>query len=102
MKYKPNRGGHGPGFLRDAFQEWVEEEAQEKNTVIIDDEENHSSGSVDSCGIALTFCLMVIVVCLIFPPAQPMPKQCGISNVVFKFARKKKKEKLNHDKLLKK
>ncbi len=39
MKYKPNRGGHAPGFLRDAFQEWVEEEDQEKNTVIIDDEE---------------------------------------------------------------
>jgi hypothetical protein len=30
MKYKPNRGGHAPGFLRDAFQEWVEEEDQEK------------------------------------------------------------------------
>ena len=39
MKYKPNRGGHAPGFLRDAFQEWVEEEDQEKNTVIIDDAE---------------------------------------------------------------
>jgi hypothetical protein len=63
---------------------------------------SHSCGSVDSCGIAQTFCLARIVVCLIFLPAQPMPKQCGISNVVFKFARKKKKEKLNHDKLLKK
>jgi hypothetical protein len=31
-----------------------------------------------------------------------MPKQCGISNVVFKFTGKKKKERLNHDKLLKK
>ena len=37
MKYKPNRGGHAPGFLRDAFQEWVSD--QKKHTVIIDDEE---------------------------------------------------------------
>ena len=39
MRYKPNRGGHAHGYLRDTFQEWVEEENQEKNTVIINDEE---------------------------------------------------------------
>ena len=37
MYYKPNRGGHAPGFLRYAFQEWVSD--QENETVIIDDEE---------------------------------------------------------------
>ena len=35
MRYKPNRGGHAPGHLREAFQEWTED--QESNVVMIDD-----------------------------------------------------------------
>ena len=59
MNYKPNRGGHGPGFLRDAFQEWVEEEDQERKTVIIDDEEkplNWLLGQLWNCTDILPGC----------------------------------------------
>jgi len=59
MNYKPNRGGHGPGFLRDAFQEWVEEGDQEKKTVIIDDEEkplNWLLGQLWNCTDILPGC----------------------------------------------
>lgn len=59
MKYKPNRGGHAPGFLRDAFQEWVEEGDQEKKTVIIDDEEkplNWLLGQLWNCTDILPGC----------------------------------------------
>jgi len=59
MKYKPNRGGHAPGFLRDAFQEWVEEGDQEIKTVIIDDEEkplNWLLGQLWNCTDILPGC----------------------------------------------
>jgi len=59
MKYKPNRGGHAPGFLRDAFQEWVEEGDQERKTVIIDDEKkplNWLLGQLWNCTDILPGC----------------------------------------------
>ena len=35
MKYRPNRGGHAPGHLREAFQSWLNSDREE--TVEIDE-----------------------------------------------------------------
>ena len=37
MNYKPNKGGHAPGHLRDAFCVWIEEE-NSSLTIKLDDE----------------------------------------------------------------
>ena len=37
MNYKPNKGGHAPGHLRDAFCEWIEE-GNSSMTIKLDDE----------------------------------------------------------------
>jgi hypothetical protein len=38
MRYKPNRGGHAPGHLRDAFLEYLDE-GSESDTVVVGEEE---------------------------------------------------------------
>jgi hypothetical protein len=37
MDYRPNRGGHAPGHLRDAFTDWVDADDYSKDTVVVGD-----------------------------------------------------------------
>ena len=39
MKYRPNRGGHAPGHLRDALLKYIDEDS-EPETVIVGEEES--------------------------------------------------------------
>jgi hypothetical protein len=35
MHYRPNRGGHAPGHLREAFIDWVDADDDSKDSVVV-------------------------------------------------------------------